>query len=46
MAFSFAYAVGFGAGRFLDRVGVKRGHAAAIVVERCGDVSRLRTDGR
>jgi MFS transporter, ACS family, hexuronate transporter len=31
-AFSFAYAMGFlGAGRFLDRVGVKNGYAAAIV---------------
>lgn len=32
MAFSLFYAIGFlGAGRFLDRVGVKRGYAAAIV---------------
>ena len=32
MAFSFAYAIGFlGAGRFLDRVGVKTGYASAIV---------------
>ena len=31
-AFSLAYAMGFlGAGRFLDRVGVKKGYAAAIV---------------
>ena len=30
--FTFAYAIGFlGAGRFLDRVGVKKGYAAAIV---------------
>ena len=30
--FSFAYAIGFlGAGRLLDRIGVKRGYAAAIV---------------
>ncbi|MEP6730972.1 MAG: MFS transporter [bacterium] len=30
--FSFAYAIGFlGAGRLMDRVGVKRGYAAAIV---------------
>ena len=31
--FSFAYAIGFlGAGRLMDRIGVKRGYAAAIVV--------------
>jgi len=30
--FSFAYAIGFlGAGRLMDRIGVKRGYAAAIV---------------
>lgn len=30
--FTFAYAIGFlGAGRFLDRVGVKKGYASAIV---------------
>ena len=31
--FSFAYAIGFlGAGRLMDRIGVKKGYAAAIVV--------------